>query len=70
MTDEHRREFLLSALRASSLRARVFGMEVDTIGVALKAGMVSVPEALRWIKDIGALESLGMIPEDIAKQDK
>lgn len=66
MSDDPHREFLLSALRAASLRARTFEIEVNTIGVALKGGMVTVPQALKWIKDIGALESLGLIPQEIA----
>ena len=69
MREDVHRDFLLSALRASSLRARLFAVEVDSVGMALKSGMVTVPEALRWIKDVGALESLGTIPEEVAGLD-
>ncbi len=66
MTEDAHREFLLSALRAASLRARIFEVDVNTVGIALKSGMVTVPQALKWIRDIGALESMGTIPDEIA----
>lgn len=65
MSDENHREFLLAALRAASLRAKLFDADVSTIGIALKANMVTPEEAVKWIKDIGALESIGMIPDEI-----
>lgn len=71
MSDDTHRDFLLSLMRAASLRAKLFEVEVNSIGVALKSGMVTVPQALKWIKDIGALESLGTIPDEITKlEDK
>jgi hypothetical protein len=66
MSESHR-EFLLSALRAASLRAKVFESEINTIGVALKSNMVTPEQAVKWIKDIGALDSIGMIPDEIMK---
>ena len=65
MSDDAHREFLLSSLRAASLRAKLFEVEVNSIGFALKNGMISIPQALSWAKDIGALESLGFIPSDV-----
>ena len=65
--DEAHREFLLSALRAASLRAKMYEIEINSIGIALKAEMVSVSDALIWIKDIGALELVGLIPNALAK---
>ena len=65
MSDDAYREFLLSSLRAASLRAKLFEIDVNSIGVALKGGMISVSEALEWAKDIGALESMGVIPKEI-----
>ena len=67
--DAHR-EFLLSALRAASLRAKLFDADVSSIGVALKAHMITVEQALKWIKDIGAMESIGMIPDEIVNGEK
>lgn len=45
------KEFLLSALRAASLRARLAATDLDSIGVALKRGLVSTEEALAWLHD-------------------
>ena len=69
MSDEDHREFLLSALRAASLRARMYEIEIQSVGIALKGNMVSVTEALKWIKDIGAWELVGMIPDEIIKAE-
>ena len=67
--DDGHKDFLLSALRAASLRARMYEIEINSIGIALKGDMVTVTEALRWIKDIGAWELVGKIPEEI-KEDE
>lgn len=69
MSDEDHREFLLSALRAASLRARMYEIEIQSVGIALKGNMVTVTEALKWIKDIGAWELVGMIPDEIIKAE-
>jgi hypothetical protein len=45
------KEFLLSALRAASLRAKLTSTEMDSIGVALKRGLVSAEEAIAWLHD-------------------
>jgi hypothetical protein len=65
MSDESHREFLLSALRAASLRAKLFDADVCSIGIALKSNMVSPEQAVKWIKDIGASDAVGMIPDEI-----
>lgn len=62
--DDHK-QFLLSALRSASLRAKMFEIEINSIGIALKSDMVSVTTALRWVKDIGAIELIGYVPEEI-----
>lgn len=41
-------EFLLSALRVATLRARLAANELDSIGVALKRGLVSYDDAMAW----------------------
>jgi hypothetical protein len=64
MADEcDRKEFLLSALRGASLRARLYEVEINSIGVALKSDMVTCDVAMQWIKDIGALELMVNIPD-------
>jgi hypothetical protein len=65
MTECSHREFLLSALRAASLRAKLFDAEVNSIGIALKENMITPEQAMTWIKDIGALDSIGRIPDEI-----
>lgn len=69
MSEDAHRDFLLSALRAASLRARMFEVEINSIGIALKGGMVTVPQALTWVRDIGAMELIGMIPDEIAENN-
>jgi len=65
MSDDTHKEFLLSALRAASLRAKLFDAEINSIGIALRENMVTPEQAVKWIKDIGALESIGTIPDEI-----
>jgi hypothetical protein len=48
-------EFLLSALRVATLRARLAATEFDSIGVALKRGLVSYDEAVAWLHDVDLL---------------
>jgi hypothetical protein len=69
MTDETHRDFMLSALRAAACRARMNAADLDSIGIALKARMVTADQAVKWLKDIGALDFVGMIPEAIMKGD-
>jgi hypothetical protein len=68
MSDEAHRDFLLAALRAASLRAKMMEGEISSVGIALKGNMVTVGQAVKWLKDIGALDFIGMIPEAIAKE--
>ena len=67
MSDCTHREFLLSALRAASLRAKLFDAEINSIGIALRENMITPEQAIKWIKDIGALEAIGTIPDEIVK---
>jgi hypothetical protein len=48
-------EFLLSALRVATLRARLAANELDSIGVALKHGLVSYDDAMAWLHDVDLL---------------
>jgi hypothetical protein len=47
------RELLLAALRSAALRARLDENELNTIGVALRHGMISPEYAVEWLQDIG-----------------
>ena len=42
--------------------------EISSVGIALKGGMVTVGQSVKWLKDIGALDFVGTIPETIAKE--
>jgi hypothetical protein len=50
------KEFLLAALRAATLRARLATNELDTVGVALKQGLVSCDDAVAWPHEINLLD--------------
>lgn len=45
-------DFVLSALRAATLRARLAATELDMIGLALKGNLVTVEGALGWLHDV------------------
>ena len=59
---EDKRDFVLSALRAGSLRAKLYETEINSIGVALKGGLIDCYTAMEWVKEIGALELVRCIP--------
>jgi hypothetical protein len=50
------REYLLVAIRCARLRTQLLQNEIDQIGVALKARMVSPDVALCWLSEIGAIQ--------------
>jgi hypothetical protein len=58
--DNSFRDFLLSVLRCGRTRARLIANELDTIGVGLRAGMISSDDAIRAIDD---LDAWFLIPE-------
>lgn len=47
-------EYLLSGLRCGSARAKLWQLEIDSIGVALKGGLINYDAAQKWIDDCGA----------------
>lgn len=62
------KDFVLSALRLASLRAKMYEVEINSIGIALKSDMIDVLSALRWMKDIGAEGLMGKVPAAIESQ--
>jgi hypothetical protein len=64
--EDERREFLLQALRIVSMRSKAFQMEIDNVGVALKAKMMTPEQVARWMIAEGFFDSLGIMPEAIA----
>jgi len=49
-------EFLLCALRAATLRAKLAAVELDTIGISLRKGLVSCEGALAWLHDLNLFD--------------
>ncbi len=56
-------EFVLNQLRCASLTARLLACEIDSLGLALKAGWLSADAAIQEVAAIGAL---GLIREQAA----
>jgi hypothetical protein len=54
-----RREYLLAELRAAALRARLWQADIDAVGLALKAGLISPGQAVEHLSDCGLLLLLG-----------
>lgn len=68
--EEQHREFLLAALRAASLRCKVMEADVNTIGIALKGGLIGADTAVAWIRDSNLLWVVGAIPEAVGRISK
>jgi|GEM_PF-4222963 len=49
------RDHLLAAMRVSSIRLLLTKVELDSIGTALKGGLIGTAEALDWLDDVGAM---------------
>jgi hypothetical protein len=56
-------EYLLAELRCAALRARLWQSDIDTIGLALKAGLISPDQAVEHLADCGVLRLLGLREE-------
>jgi hypothetical protein len=52
------REFLITALRAASARARLLTNTFDTIGTSLRHRMISCDEAIAWLNEEGLLAEI------------
>jgi hypothetical protein len=58
-------ELLLAHLRAARVRAKLCIAEIDSIGIALKAGVIGIDDALAWLSDVDAMRFL-LLPESEA----
>jgi hypothetical protein len=47
-----KKEFVLSALRATLLRVKLIGTELESAGVALKGDLISPVMALEWAEEV------------------
>ena len=66
ITDEKHRRFLLQALRAASLNAKLWAEELTLIGQTLKDDGIDNEEAVKWIGDVGLMWLVRMAPEKLA----
>ena len=66
ITDEKHRRFLLQALRAASLNAKLWAEELTLIGQTLKDDGIDIEEAVKWIGDCGLMWLVRMAPERLA----
>ena len=51
-------EFLLTCLRAASLRAKLIATELDSVGVALRHNFVSHDGAVEWLHALNLLDQV------------
>jgi hypothetical protein len=58
-----KREYLLAELRAAALRARLWQADIDAVGLALKAGLISADQAVEHLADCGVLCLVGLREE-------
>jgi hypothetical protein len=60
------REFVLAQLRCASLRVRLLLIEVDTLGLGVRAGFIPPENAIEMLDDMGALDLVGLPPMEVA----
>jgi len=49
------RNHLLAAMRCASVHLQLAKLDIDSVGTALKGGLITIEEAFDWLADIGAL---------------
>jgi hypothetical protein len=49
---------MLSLLRVASLRAKLVAVDLDSISVALKQGLISLESAIAWLEDLSLFENV------------
>ena len=64
--ERDQREYLLAELRAAALRARLWQADIDAVGLALKAGLISPDQAVEHLSDCGLLRLLAVREEQEA----
>jgi hypothetical protein len=64
--DDDRSELVLSELRAASLRARCLVVDLDTIGIALRGGLITPERAVSLLAEIGVLPLIAPEPREAA----
>jgi hypothetical protein len=64
--ERDKREYLLAELRPAALRARLWQADIDAVGLALKAGLISPDQAVEHLSDCGLLRLLAVREEQEA----
>ena len=54
---------LLSFIRVARLRAKVVAVDLESIGIALKQGLISLDAALAWLDELGLFDIVVQRPE-------
>ncbi len=75
MSEDAQKEFMLGALRVASLRAEMWKSELNRIGVALKADMITPELAVIWLKEMNGLDwldatTIGIVTKDTTPTGK
>jgi hypothetical protein len=56
-------DFLLTAIRAATLRSRLESVELDSVGTALRHGLICHDAAIEWLHEINLLNHVLYRPE-------
>jgi len=56
---QDRRAYLLAELRCAALRARLWQLDIDAVGIALKGSLIAPEQALELLADRDALHLVG-----------
>jgi len=51
-------ELLLQSMRSAVLNLRTWQSEIETVGIALRDGKISMDDACAWLDDLGLLHHL------------
>ena len=57
-------EYLLTEMRAASLRAKLLSSEIDSIAIALKGGLVTAEQTLVLMNGVDLLRVIGERTDD------
>jgi hypothetical protein len=52
------REYILAELRCAHIRTKLLITEIETIGLALRVGLIDAEMAMLWLRDVNGLEFL------------
>ena len=65
--EEKHRKFLLQALRAAAIQAKLWEAELTSIGVALGDDLIGTDSAVQWLRDRNLLWLVQALPEEVGR---